>query len=145
MSESSLDRMPDSVWATARGRPTTKMWAEAETALATAKMIHPDSPDVACQEGELAAALRRWSEAETAFERCVTLDNTRYLGWDGIAQARWARGNRVGVEDALRRSFQLRPDVWTTSHNLGVFLARISRFVPVQLFAQATKVVFAGM
>ncbi len=106
----------------------SKAWQEADTALASAALIHPKSAKTRCLQGELAAATSQWERAEAAFSDCATLDATVPDGLDGVALVRRTRGNLAGAEEALRQSQVRFPRRWQSSHNLGFFLFESGQF-----------------
>ena len=102
-------------------------WSEAETALATARMVAPGLADVRCMEGMLAGARGQVDRAEEALAACVAADPARMDGWEGLARARRTRGDAEGTEAALRGALAAAPGAWRAQHNLGVFLLETDR------------------
>lgn len=122
-----LERARQAMARGAREGIGSKAWEEAETAVSTARAIAPGHAATRCLEGELAGARGQLSRAEEAFTACVAADPELLTGHDGLARARRSRANLVGAEEALRAGLRARPDIWTTAHNLGVFLLELGR------------------
>lgn len=123
-----LDRVRSSM---ARGRReglASRAWEDAETALTSARILAPDYPETRCVEGELALARNQLSRADEAFGACAAGQPTNLDALDGLATVRRLQGDTVGLEVALRRARDARPDVWTTAHNLGYFLYSVRRY-----------------
>ncbi|MDP2306853.1 MAG: tetratricopeptide repeat protein [Pseudomonadota bacterium] len=107
---------------------TSSAWETAEAAISTARALAPAYAATRCLEGELAGERGQLARAEEAFAACVELDPTSLYAHDGLARARNSRGDLLGTETALRSALRARPDVWTTSQNLGFFLLRLERY-----------------
>jgi tetratricopeptide (TPR) repeat protein len=122
-----LDRARDAMARGAREGISSKAWDEAEASLTLARAIAPDHADTRCLEGRLAAARGQFAKAEAAFEACAAADPTSLDALDGLARSRLSRGNAPGAEEALRSALRLRPDLWNTALNLGVFLLEQGR------------------
>jgi tetratricopeptide (TPR) repeat protein len=112
----------------ARGGLGARAWNDAEASIATARMLLPDAPEVRCTEGDLASARGQLPRAEDAYVACAKAEPDALPGWEGLARVRRALGNPTGTEEALRSALVAQPGLWTTSHNLGVFLLEAQRW-----------------
>lgn len=123
-----LDRVRSAITRGMKEGVSSSAWEEAETALTSARLLAPDYPETRCVEGLLAERRGQLPRAATAYDACVKGAPDNLDGLDGMARIRRARGDLVGTESALRQAYALRPDRWTTAHNLGVFLMSAGRY-----------------
>ncbi len=105
----------------------SKQWDEALRYATTARMLAPTSPRPLVLLGEIALGRANVTVATEDFEQALELDADHVPALNGLARAARARGDRVKVEDALRKTTTLAPRDWRTWQNLGVFLAEEGR------------------
>ncbi len=98
-------------------------WQEAETSLTNAELIAPGFGETACARGRFAEMKSDVSQAEAAYQACVTADPENLVGLDGVARTARIRGDLPAAEAALRKAYALAPDRTSTAYNLGQLLA----------------------
>lgn len=122
-----LDRARAAMRRAAAEGEGSRAWAEAEAALSTARLVFPGYAETLCAEAELAERRGRVADASAKWQACLDADPRSLAALDGLARTRRAQGDLLGAEDALRDAVAAHGGVWTTHHNLGVFLLAVGR------------------
>jgi len=123
-----LDRARQALARASREGLGSRGWQEAETALANARLLVPDLPEVHCVSGQLAEAKNDLARAGVEYAACVEGEPTNLTGLDGLARSQRVSGDVAAAEATLRRARTAWPDRWTTAQNLGVLLYGAGRY-----------------
>ena len=118
-----------------------KNWAEkTDAAVARARQLAPDLPEVASTNGELLVRTGKPQEAVVAFRRALALQPNNYDALLGLARAEDIAGNAAAAESTYRRAIALQPNYWAGYNKFGAFYAGHARYTEAAaMFRRVTE------
>jgi tetratricopeptide (TPR) repeat protein len=119
-----------------------KSWAEkASDAVARARKLAPELPEVEATLGELLIRTGRPQDAVAAFRRALALQPNSFDVLLGLAKSYGATGdNARNAEEAYRRAIELQPSYWAGYSKLGGFYYKHGQYSSaVEMFAKVIQ------
>ena len=92
-----------------------------------AEQAEPNDPMIHCRIGEVYLRMKRWQEAQRAFNRAVALDSDSPLAHHGLAIVRLAEGHYEEAMEAALTAVGLRHNSPQAHFHLGIALAHLGQ------------------
>ncbi len=102
-------------------------WSEADNQLTLARLLNPESTEVALLLAEVQEARGNVSRAEEQYRWVLERAPGSLQALNGLARIRSARGDMISAEQILRKAVQEHPNEWTCHQNLGVLLLKAQK------------------
>jgi len=109
---------------------TAEQYEEALRVFETARANNPDDPRLSLAVGEALFRLGRFEEADTEFQRALTLSRSADLRAESLyngGTSRLAQGDPGGAAELLMQSLRLGPDQLDARHNLELALQQVQQ------------------
>jgi len=87
-------------------------WVSAETSIQRAMALEPGNPEYLTQAAYSAAMFSRSDEALALAHRAVELDPLNPGSWSALGEIKYFEGQFAGAEADVKKSLELRPDVF---------------------------------
>jgi len=112
--------------------PASPAWTRAQGSLATAQLLHPQSPALLTLQGETLLAQGNLARAAESFSAAQRVESGRVDALHGLARVAIQRGKPREAERYLVTARERNPAEWSAAYNLGVFLSQEGRFVEAE-------------